>query len=73
MCVVAEPRAVDVNLSHQFEEEIGAASSENGPFIAKTEFSVQTTLAQHCGSIQFSVWTILPDFLILFPGSDACK
>ena len=29
--------------SHQFEEEIGAASSENGLFIAKMEFSVRTT------------------------------
>jgi hypothetical protein len=35
MCVVAELRAVDLILSHQFEEEIGAASSENGLFIAK--------------------------------------
>jgi hypothetical protein len=40
--IVAEPRAVDVSSSHQFEEEIGAASSENGPFIAKMEFSVRT-------------------------------
>jgi hypothetical protein len=37
-----EPRAVDLRLSHQFEEEIGAASSENRLFIAKMEFSVQT-------------------------------
>jgi hypothetical protein len=35
-------RAVDVRSSHQFEEEIGAASSENGFFIAKIEFSVRT-------------------------------
>jgi hypothetical protein len=42
MCVVAELRAVDVRLSHQFEEEISAASSENGVFIPKTEFSVRT-------------------------------
>jgi WD40 repeat protein len=42
MCVVAELRAVDVISSHQFEEEIGAASSENGLFIAKMEFSVWT-------------------------------
>jgi len=28
--------------SHQFEEEIGVASSENGLFIAKMEFSVRT-------------------------------
>jgi hypothetical protein len=28
-------RAVDLILSYQFEEEIGAASSENGLFIAK--------------------------------------
>jgi hypothetical protein len=42
MCVVAEPLAVAVRSSHQFEEEIGAASSENGLFIAKMEFSVLT-------------------------------
>jgi hypothetical protein len=42
MCVVAELRAVEVRSSHQFEEEIGAASSENGVFIAKMEFSVRT-------------------------------
>lgn len=41
-CVAAELRAVDVRSSHQFEEEIGAASSENGIFIAKIEFSVRT-------------------------------
>jgi hypothetical protein len=35
MCVVAELRAVDVISSHQFEEEIDAASSENRLFIAK--------------------------------------
>jgi len=34
--------AVDVSSSHQFEEEIGDASSENGLFIAKMEFSVRT-------------------------------
>jgi hypothetical protein len=27
-----------MNSSHQFEEEIGAASSENGLFIAKMDF-----------------------------------
>ncbi len=43
MCVVAELRGVDVISSHQFEEEIGAASSENGLLIAKMEFSVRTT------------------------------
>jgi hypothetical protein len=42
MRIVAVPRAVDVRSSHQFEEEIGAASSENGLFIAVMEFSVQT-------------------------------
>src|SRR5262249_61906496 len=42
MWVVAEPRADDVRSSHQFEEEIGAASSENGLLIAEMEFSVQT-------------------------------
>jgi hypothetical protein len=35
MCVVADLRAVDVISSHQFEEEIGAASSGNRLFIAK--------------------------------------
>jgi len=31
-----------VRSSHQFEEEIGAATSENGLFIAKMEFSIRT-------------------------------
>jgi hypothetical protein len=31
--------------SHQFEEEIGAASAENGLFIAKMEFSVRTAVS----------------------------
>jgi hypothetical protein len=31
-----------VRSSHQFEEEIGVASSENGHFIAKMKFSVRT-------------------------------
>jgi hypothetical protein len=34
-------RDVDVGSRRQFEEEIGAASSENGLFIAKMEFSVR--------------------------------
>jgi len=42
MRVIAEPRAGDLRSSHQFEEEIGAASSKNRLFIAKMEFSVQT-------------------------------
>jgi hypothetical protein len=42
MCVVAELRAVDVRSSHQFEEEIGAASKENELYIVKMEFSVWT-------------------------------
>jgi hypothetical protein len=42
MRIVAEPHAVDVRSSHQFEQEIGAASSENGLFITKMEFSVRT-------------------------------
>jgi hypothetical protein len=42
MRIVAEPRADDVISSHQFEEEIGDASSENGLFFAKIEFSVRT-------------------------------
>jgi hypothetical protein len=43
MCVVAELHAVDVISSHQFEEEIGAAASENRLFIAKMELSIRTT------------------------------
>jgi hypothetical protein len=39
---VAELRAIDASSNHQFEEEIDAASSENGLFIAKMEFSIQT-------------------------------
>jgi hypothetical protein len=35
-------RAVDLITSHQFEEEIGDASSENGLFVTKMEFSVLT-------------------------------
>jgi hypothetical protein len=42
MCNATELRAVDLSSSHQFEEVIGAASSENGLFIAKMEFSIQT-------------------------------
>jgi hypothetical protein len=44
MCVIAEPRAVGVRSSYQFDEEIGAASAENGLFIAKMEFSVRTAV-----------------------------
>jgi hypothetical protein len=42
MCVVAKLRAVDLITSHQFEEEISDASSENWLFIVKVEFSVRT-------------------------------
>jgi hypothetical protein len=35
MRVVADLCAVDMRSSHRFEDEIGAASSENGLFIAK--------------------------------------
>jgi hypothetical protein len=35
-------RAVDLITIHQFEEEIGDASSENSLFILKMEFSVRT-------------------------------
>jgi len=41
MRIAAELRDVDVGSSHQFEEEIGASSSENGLFIAKMEISVR--------------------------------
>jgi len=34
-------RDVDVGSRRQFEEEICAESSENGPFIAKMDFSVR--------------------------------
>jgi len=37
-----ELRAIDLRSSHQFEEEIGAASSENLVLIHKTEFSIRT-------------------------------
>jgi hypothetical protein len=37
-----KPRAVDVSSSHQFEEEIGDASSENDLSMAKMEFSIRT-------------------------------
>jgi hypothetical protein len=42
MCIATEPRAVDLSLSCQFEEEIGNSSSENGHFIPKIELSVRT-------------------------------
>jgi len=42
MCNATELRAVDLSSSHQFEEVIGAASSENWLFIPQMEFSVQT-------------------------------
>jgi hypothetical protein len=44
MCNATEMRAVDLSSSHQFEEVIGAASSENWLFIPQMEFSVQTGL-----------------------------
>src|SRR5262249_44752100 len=37
-----ELSAIDLRSSHQFEEEIGAASSENLVLIHKTEFSIRT-------------------------------
>jgi hypothetical protein len=42
MCNATELRAVDLSSSHQFEEVIGAASSENWLFIPQMEFSAQT-------------------------------
>ena len=42
MCNATELRAVDLSSSHQFEEVIGAASSENWLFMPQMEFSVQT-------------------------------
>jgi len=42
----SKPSRKTVRSSHQFEEEIGAASSENGLFIAKMEFSVRTGEAE---------------------------
>jgi hypothetical protein len=44
MRVVAALHGVDLISSYQFEEEIGAASSENGLFIAKRKFSVRKAL-----------------------------
>src|SRR5262249_23600966 len=51
MRIAAELRAVDMSSSHQFEEEIGASSSENRLFIPKMEFSVRTPgpAPQTCG------------------------
>src|SRR5262249_31258348 len=46
VCTAAELRAVDLSSSHQFEEEIGTSSSENGLFIPKMEFSVRTPIVQ---------------------------
>jgi hypothetical protein len=40
--LVAELCAVDLNSSHQFEEEIVDSSPENRLFIPKMEFSVRT-------------------------------
>src|SRR5262249_79606 len=37
---IAELRAIDLRSSHQFEEEIGNASSANGLLFHKMEFSV---------------------------------
>src|SRR5262245_54666840 len=45
MCVAAEPRAVDVSSSHQFEEEIVNSSSEHGLFIDNMKFSIRTRVA----------------------------
>jgi hypothetical protein len=42
MRVAAELSAIDLRSSHQLEEEIGAAISENGLVIAKMQFSVRT-------------------------------
>jgi hypothetical protein len=42
MRIATELRAVDLISGHQFEEEIGASSSENRLFIPKMEFSVKT-------------------------------
>jgi hypothetical protein len=64
MCFVAEPRAVDVRSGHQFEEEIGDASSENGLFIAKMDFSVRTPVKNwskaYSGSIENGQFLVVP-------------
>jgi hypothetical protein len=44
MRIAAELRAVEMSSGHQFEEEIGASSSESVLFIAKMEFSVRTAV-----------------------------
>src|SRR5262245_18755307 len=65
MCVVADLCAVDLRSSHQLEDEIGAASSENGLFIAKMEFSVRT--GGNVTSLPYNITTSLPciDFISL--------
>jgi hypothetical protein len=42
---IAELRAIDLRSSHQFEEEIGNASSANRLLFHKTEFSVWTAIS----------------------------
>jgi hypothetical protein len=67
MRIAAEPCAVDVSSSQRFEEEISDASSENGLFIAKMEFSVQTTSAPNGAGIRktfFEMAYILSDLLL---------
>ena len=41
MRIATEGRAVDLSSSYQFEEEIGASSSENRLSIPKMEFSLR--------------------------------
>jgi hypothetical protein len=56
MCVDAELHPVDLISSHQFEKEIGAASSENELSIAKMKFSVRTAASlesERCYRINF--------------------
>src|SRR5215510_7394702 len=71
MCVVEELRAVDVRSSHQFEEEIGAASSENGLFIAKIGFSVWTGRTTDDQALRKRRWPTSVDRRPLAPSSES--
>jgi hypothetical protein len=57
MRIAAELHAIDLRSSHQFEEEIGAASLENGLFIAKMGFSIRTGLQSTVNNVRLTVNT----------------
>jgi hypothetical protein len=58
MRIAAELCAGDLSSSHRFEEEIGAASSENRLFIPKMEFSEQAESQNHLGSLSWRSWLL---------------